>query len=145
MRRSDNNYPDDLMSSIKYGSCGEKVGYYKDVVIETFSSDMAQKTNIRWLIKKEDGANVFAMRVVTVDKGGHINSHHHPWEHEIFILEGEADIRIGLSTYHVSEGYFLYIPPNVEHEYWNSGGSILKFICMIPNNPTVKEKVKREC
>ena len=142
---SNNNYSDDPMSSLKYGPCGEKIGYYKDVVAEEFSSDMAQKTSIRWLIKKEDGANTFAMRVITVGEDGHINLHYHPWEHEIFILEGEADIQIGSNKYHVSEGHFLYIPPNVEHEYWNSGKSILKFICLIPSNPTVKEKIKREC
>ena len=129
------------MSIVRYGSCGEKVGYYKDVKAEEF----AEKTSIRWLIKKEDGANTFAMRVVEIGKGAHIDPHHHPWEHEIFILEGEGDIRIGSNKYHVSEGHFLYIPPNVEHEYWGSGKSVLKFICLIPNNPSVKEKTKREC
>ncbi len=133
------------MNTLKYGSCGEKVGYYKDVKAETFSSEMAQKTSIRWLIKEEDGASLFAMRVFTVDKQGHINAHYHPWEHEIFILEGEAIIRIGSNKYDVSKGYFIYIPPNVEHEYWNTGEGALQFICLIPNNPTTKETVKKEC
>ena len=138
----DKNIIDDEMSTVRYGSCGEKVGYYKDVEAEEFSSDLAEKTSIRWLIKKEDGAKVFAMRVIEVGEGGHINPHHHPWEHEIFILKGAADIRIGSKIYRVSSGYFLYIPPNAEHEYWHRGGETLRFICLIPNNPTVEEEKK---
>ena len=118
----------------------EKVSHYTDVKPEKVSEDMATKTWIRWLIKKEDGAPTFAMRLFTVEKEGHINAHKHPWEHEIFILDGEGEIRIGEKFYTVKKGYFIFIPPNVVHEYWNRGDSELEFLCMIPHEPTAPEE-----
>ena len=118
----------------------EKVGFYKDVDKEYFPEDQATGTVIRWLISERDGAPTFAMRYITVEKGGHINSHKHPWEHEIFILKGSGEVRIGSEIYKMSEGYFIYIPPNVEHEYWNKGEDTLEFLCMIPNKPSVPEE-----
>jgi quercetin dioxygenase-like cupin family protein len=117
-----------------------KVVYYKDVREERVSEKLAQKTWIRWLIKKEEGAPLFAMRIFRVEPGGHINAHKHPWEHEIFILSGLGEIRIGDSIKNVEKGYFVYIPPCVEHEYWNKGSDDLEFICVIPHKPTIDEK-----
>lgn len=115
------------------GSSGEKIGHYSEIPAEPVGEDMATGTTIRWLIHKEDGALLFAMRMFEVRPGGHIKAHKHPWEHEIFILEGKGRIRIGEKSYDVSEGYFVYIPPNVEHEYWNTSDSVLRFLCIIPH------------
>jgi len=122
------------------GPCGEKVGHYTDIIEENVQPDMASGTTIRWLIRKEDGAPTFAMRLFKVSRGGHINAHKHPWEHEIFVLRGRGKVRIGSREYAVQQGYFLYIPPNIEHEYWNTGGEELEFICVIPHSPTVPEE-----
>ncbi len=115
------------------GPYGEKIGHYTLVKKEKVPEDMAEKTWIRRLIRKEDGAPNFAMRVFEVEPGGHIKAHSHPWEHEIFILQGVGDIRIGDRIYRVTSGFFIYIPPNIEHEYWNKGDKPLVFICLIPH------------
>lgn len=130
---------------IVLGSCGEKVGHYSIVEKEPVSKEMATKTWIRWLIRKEDGAPTFAMRMFEIEPGGHIKSHSHPWEHEIFVLEGLGEVRIGSKVYRVTGGFFLYIPPNVEHEYWNRGNKPLKFICLIPHKPSTEEKEVKKC
>ncbi|MCD6196772.1 MAG: cupin domain-containing protein [Staphylothermus sp.] len=122
-----------MSGEIVLGSYGEKLGHYTLVKKEKVPEDMAEKTWIRWLIRKEDGAPNFAMRVFEVESGGHIKAHSHPWEHEIFVLEGVGDIRIGDRVYRVTSGFFIYIPPNVEHEYWNKGDKPLVFICLIPH------------
>ncbi len=122
-----------MSGEIVLGPYGEKLGHYTLVKKEKVPEDMAEKTWIRWLIRKEDGAPNFAMRVFEVEPGGHIKAHSHPWEHEIFVLEGVGDIRIGDRVYRVTSGFFIYIPPNVEHEYWNKGDKSLVFICLIPH------------
>jgi len=122
-----------MSGEIVLGPYGEKLGHYTLVKKEKVPEDMAEKTWIRWLIRKEDGAPNFAMRVFEVEPGGHIKAHSHPWEHEIFVLEGVGDIRIGDRVYRVTSGFFVYIPPNVEHEYWNKGDKSLVFICLIPH------------
>ncbi len=127
------------------GPCGEKIGYYELVEEQKVPDDMGTQTFVRWLIKEDDGAKAFAMRLFTIKPGGHINQHHHPWEHEIFVLEGVGEIRIGSRVYRVSQGFFIYVPPNVEHEYWNKGDKDLKFLCMIPLKPTVNSDEKIEC
>jgi quercetin dioxygenase-like cupin family protein len=50
----------------------------------------ALKVKVRWLITKEIGAENFAMRLFEIEPGGYTPLHSHPWEHEVFILEGEG-------------------------------------------------------
>ena len=133
------------MPDIKLGPCNEKVGHTDIVEKQLVSEDMATKTWIRWLIKGDDGAPTFAMRLFTVEPGGYIKPHHHPWEHEIYVLKGIGEIRIGSRIYRVTSGSFLLIPPNVEHEYTNIGEEDLEFLCMIPLKPSVTESTKKRC
>ncbi|MCE4625599.1 MAG: cupin domain-containing protein [Desulfurococcales archaeon] len=120
-------------------SCGEKVSHYSRVEEKRVPEEMASKTYIRWLIAEPEGAKNFYMRLFRMESGGHIKAHFHPWEHEIFVVRGRGRVRIGSRTYNVEEGTFLYIPPNVEHEYWSEDE--LWFICVIPSKPTA-EKVE---
>ncbi|AFZ70479.1 hypothetical protein Calag_0735 [Caldisphaera lagunensis DSM 15908] len=110
---------------------------FYEIEEEKLPEDQAQKSYIRWLLTDDDGANNFFMRLFRMEPGGHINSHFHPWEHEIFIVEGKGRVRIGSKIYNVEEGNFLFIPPNAEHEYW--ADSELRFICIIPSKPTANE------
>lgn len=111
-----------------------KVIHYTNV--ERVEVRNAERTWIRVLISKKDGAPTYAMRIFEIEPGGHIPLHDHPWEHEIFVLEGKLRIRIGDEVYEVSNGTAIYIPPNIPHEYWNVGDGILRFICTIPHKPT---------
>jgi quercetin dioxygenase-like cupin family protein len=119
------------------GSCGEKVVHYTEVEESPVPEDMAKGTYIRWLVSKEDGAPTFYMRLFRTEKDAHIKAHYHPWEHEIFVLSGKLEVRIGSKTYHVQEGTVIYIPPNVEHEYWSLEES--SFLCIIPARPSAEK------
>lgn len=88
---------------------------------------------IRWAITGKDGAPNFAMRRVEIEPGITFKPHHHPYEHEIYVLEGEGE----LLTPHgdpvrMTPETFLYVPPDEEHGYRNTGSVTLKFICVIP-------------
>jgi len=125
------------------GPCGELVGRVSEVEAKPVPQEMAEGgVRIRWLIGPEGDYN-FYMRVFEMPPGSHIKGHSHPWEHEILVLEGGGRVRIGSTTYDVGEGNFMYIPPNVEHEYW-AGERGMRFLCIIPSKPTAPEE-KVEC
>jgi len=121
------------------GPCGEKIIKLSEVEAEAVEEEKATGTFIKWFFKPEE-TPLYAMRVFEVKPGGHIKAHSHPWEHEIYVLKGKGRIRVGESFYDVEEDTAIYIPPNVIHEYWNTGESVLRFICTIPNKPTAKEE-----
>lgn len=98
----------------------------------------AKNTWIRILISTSEGLT-YAMRVFEMGVGGHIPAHKHPWEHEIFVLEGRVRIRVEDKTFDLEPYSALYIPPNKVHEYWNISNSRARFICVIPVRPTAPE------
>ena len=111
--------------------CAPKVKNWKDVKAEEVPSDKATKTTIRWIFGPGEVPN-FYMRVFEVEPGGEIFEHSHPWEHEIFILNGKGIIRINGKEIPVKEGDAIYIPPCSRHYYKNVGDEVLRFLCLIP-------------
>ncbi|RLE54235.1 MAG: cupin [Candidatus Methanomethylicota archaeon] len=110
----------------------EKVVHYTEIKCEEVKAENAKNIRIRWLISKKDGAPNFAMRLFETDRNGNSPYHQHPWEHEIFILEGEGKLIVEDREYNIKEGYAIYIPPNLKHTIKNTGEGKLKFICIIP-------------
>jgi quercetin dioxygenase-like cupin family protein len=91
--------------------------------------------SVRWLITKEMGAENFAMRLFEMKSGGYSPYHSHPWEHEVFILEGEGVVvgRGGEKNFGV--GDVIFVPPNEKHQFKNNSGKTMKFLCLIPFMP----------
>ena len=113
------------------------VGHIEDVKKEKVDMEGmdGQKTKgvwIQWLIREDQGAENYALRLFTLEPGGVIPKHQHPWEHEIFILSGEGIIGAGETEVTVHEGNFLYIEPDIPHWYRNESDKELKFLCIIP-------------
>lgn len=106
------------------------IKYYKDVPLERESD--GEKAGIRWLLSRKDGAENFAMRMIEVELGGSTPFHSHPWEHEVYVVEGESIVRISDECQHVKEEYVVYVPPGAKHTFKNSGKKVLKMICVIP-------------
>jgi len=105
----------------------------KDVGAQLVNQEGVKDTYIQVLINRENGgAENFAMRRFTVKPGGEIGLHTHNWEHEIFILEGKGILKNSHKTYEVEKNTVIYIPPNEEHYYKNTGKEDLVFLCMIP-------------
>jgi quercetin dioxygenase-like cupin family protein len=108
-----------------------KLFQYEDVVAEDAESG-AEKLRVRWLITKKIGAENFAMRLFEMDPDGYSPFHDHPWEHEVFILEGEGLVRGVGEERRFKEGDVVFIPPNEKHQFKNKGDKTVKFICLIP-------------
>lgn len=110
-----------------------KVFPYTEVEAERATEEGASKVNVRWLITKEMGAPNFAMRLFEVEPSGHSPLHTHPWEHEVFILEGEGILVGENRETKFSAGNAVFVSPNEKHQFRNSGEKPLKFLCMVPH------------
>lgn len=94
---------------------------------------VAEDKSVRWVIGKPEGAPNFAMRVIEFDEGAVFETHQHPYEHEIFVLEGEGIAHVTGKEVAMRPGIAIYVPPSEPHGYRNTSEGPLRFICVIPH------------
>jgi len=92
----------------------------------------AKGVKIRWLINEKHGAPNFAMRRFEVAPGGSTPYHSHDWEHEVYVLEGEAVAVSENGETPIGPGSVILVEPNEMHCFRNTGEKDLVFLCMIP-------------
>ena len=110
-----------------------KLFHCLDVESETAEKE-AYKLKVRWLITKDMGAENFAMRLFEMEPGGYSPLHTHPWEHEVFILEGEGTVFGGGEKQKFKAGDVIFIPPNEKHQFKNTSEKTVKFLCLVPHH-----------
>ena len=110
-----------------------KVFHYSDVKAEEAKEEGASKLKVRWLITKDLGAPNFAMRLFEMETGGYSPLHSHPWEHEVFIIEGEGTVVSEKGEKKIGAGDVVFVPPNEQHQFKNNGKKTLKFLCLVPH------------
>ncbi len=110
-----------------------KVFSYETVEAKDVKESGSAGIKVRWLITKETGAPNFAMRLFEVQQGGYSPLHTHPWEHEVFILEGEGVVFDGQKSTPFKPNDVVFVPPNECHQFKNTGKASLKFLCLIPH------------
>jgi len=103
--------------------------HYHEVLPEQVSTGIT----IRWAVGKPEGAPHFALRVIEFEPGAAFARHQHPYEHEIFVLEGEGVAEGAEGSVEMRPGVVLYIPADEPHGYRNTGTGVLRFICVIPH------------
>ena len=113
---------------------GFKAIHYSEVGADIVADKGAQRTEVRWLITKDDGAEHFAMRCFEMAPGGHSPHHAHDWEHEVFILDGECLVVCDDERREVGPGYVVFIPPNQVHHFENKSPSVVRFLCLVPHH-----------
>lgn len=102
------------------------------IPFQPVTAEGAQGTSIKELITDRDGAPTFAMRLFEIAPGGNTPLHQHPWEHEVFILSGEGELRGQNEAYPFRAGDAVFVPPNAVHTFVNTGQKPLQLLCMIP-------------
>ena len=101
---------------------------------------------VRILVGDEQQAPNFVMRQFELDPGGHTPRHLHPYEHEIYMLEGNGVVVDGDVERPLAPGYVVYVAPDDVHQFRNTGDSPMKMLCLIPNSATGKNvTVVPEC
>ena len=92
----------------------------------------AKDVKIRWLINEKQNAPNFAMRRFEVAPGGQTPFHSHPWEHEVYVIEGNAVAVSKDGETPISPGSVVLVMPDEEHNFVNNGNTDFVFLCMIP-------------
>jgi quercetin dioxygenase-like cupin family protein len=110
-----------------------KIAHYTEVSPDPVGEEGATGLSIRWVISEKDGAPNFSMRVFEVEPGGYSPYHKHPWEHEVFVLEGSGAVVQRGKEIPVSKGDVIFIPAGEEHQLKNPSEEKFEFICLIPN------------
>ncbi len=111
-----------------------KVAHYTDIPAKVFGSE-APNTSIRVLINDEnDNAPVYNLRMIEIGVEGNTPDHSHPYEHENFVVEGNGAVMIDGTWYELKQGDVVLVPANIRHQYKNTGNSVFKFLCGIPNS-----------
>jgi quercetin dioxygenase-like cupin family protein len=95
--------------------------------------------SVRWLIDERDGAPNFSMRCFEVAPGGHTPKHSHPYEHEVFVLEGDGVVLEGDVQHALRGGDVVFVKPDEVHQFRNTGDGPLKFLCLIPSSAAGKQ------
>ena len=104
-----------------------------DAMPETpMQMDGVKDVAMRIMVGRVDGAPTFAMRHFTVQPGGNTPRHAHNYEHEVYIVDGEARVEYDGSFTSVRAGDVLFIEPNRIHQFVSTGQKPLQFLCFVP-------------
>ncbi len=79
-----------------------------------------------------EGAPTFVMRVFEIEPGSATPHHNHPWEHEIFVVEGQGTLKSGNSEKPLQQGDAVTILPDELHSLLNTGKEMMRVICVVP-------------
>jgi quercetin dioxygenase-like cupin family protein len=111
-----------------------KVNHYEQVEQTPVQMEGASGCRVRWLLGPQQDTPNFAMRQFEVAPGGFTPRHSHPYEHEVFVLEGEGMVIEGQKEHRLRAGDVVYVVPNEIHQFCNTGATPLKFLCLVPNS-----------
>ena len=75
------------------------------------------------LISLEDNPPTYTMTYSVIEPGKTSSHHIHPWEHEVYIIEGSGLLICDGKEYPVKEGDGMFIPGNVDHYTLNNQSS----------------------
>lgn len=107
---------------------------FRQIKEHRISGEGILNVTMRLAVSKKDGAPTFTMRLFHIGPGGHTPSHQHPWEHEVYIIEGEGQLITEDSEHRaIHAGDFIYIDPSLTHQFQNTGTTQLSFICVVPH------------
>jgi quercetin dioxygenase-like cupin family protein len=127
----------EVFSSLARSAIGRdimKVNHFEHVQQAPVSMAGSQGCQVRWLVDENHGAPNFAMRQFEVAPGGFTPKHSHPYEHEVFVLEGAGEVLEGEVAHPLKAGDFVLVTPDEIHQFRNTGHVPLKFLCMVPNS-----------
>ena len=75
------------------------------------------------LISLDDNPATCTLTYSVIEPGKTSSHHIHPWEHEVYILEGSGVLVCDGKEYPVKEGDGMFIPGNVDHYTLNNQSS----------------------
>ena len=98
--------------------------------IEANEVEGSSKLKMRWL--NTESSSSFAVRHCEIEPGGYSPFHHHSWEHEMFVIEGDGQAIGDNELKSIGAGDSISIPSEEIHQIKNTGKKTLKILCIIP-------------
>lgn len=106
---------------------------------EALANKGAEKVTVRYLIGEREGSSRFALRLYTVEEGGHTPLDQHAYEHHVYVLHGRGVMRTddnGATLREINEADSIFIPSNAVHQFINEQREPLVFLC-VKGNPSI--------
>jgi quercetin dioxygenase-like cupin family protein len=72
------------------------------------------------------------MRRFTVEPGGTTPFHTHPWEHEVYVLEGRGVVVDESGETPLAPGHTVLVAAGEKHCFRNTGAGLFRFLCLVP-------------
>lgn len=98
----------------------------------------ARDVQIQLLLDENNGAPNFTMRRFVIQPAGQTPHHAHDWEHEVFVLEGQGELKLADRTEPIAPGEAILLRGGIEHSFHNTGNGPLAFLCLVPNGPATR-------
>ena len=92
----------------------------------------AKGATMRELLTSREGVPTFVMRLFEIEPEGSTPFHEHPWEHEVFILEGQAQVVGEQGANDLVPGDAILVFPGEKHQFVNAGQTVIRMLCLIP-------------
>ena len=92
----------------------------------------ADKATRQILIGQDENSPNFHLRYFAVQPGGHTSLDRHAHEHGVYILHGQALLKLGNDEYDLNAGDVVYIPGHEVHQFFASGQEPFGFLCVVP-------------
>lgn len=108
------------------------------VQVEGLGKKGAEKVKVRYLVDERQGSERFALRLYTVEKGGHTPLDQHEYEHQVYVLSGQGLLKQskenGQAHRTLHAGDAVFIPSNGVHQFINERDEPFEFLC-VKGNP----------
>lgn len=111
------------------------------VQVEDLAKEGAEKVRVRYLIDERHGSHRFAVRLYTVEKGGHTPLDEHAYEHQVYVLSGRGMLKQSKEAGPLKPlraGDTVFIPSKAVHQFSNEWDEPFVFLC-VKGNPTLYE------
>ena len=109
-----------------------KILHFSDAQLKEIDEDTALHASQRIVLNNTSRDHLFTLRVLELAKGGSTPWYYYEWEHEIFIHSGNGEILYKDKWIPVTEGYFIYVGKNEDHQIRNRGDEPLLIVSRIP-------------
>jgi len=109
-------------------------------MIEIEAKEMLDGVTMRMVIGPDEGAPHFNMRIFDVQPGAMTPHHAHWWEHEVFVMAGSGIVRDESGDKPISAGMALLVPGSEKHQFVNTGDTVLRFMCLVPQEWLEKQR-----
>ncbi|MBO6740175.1 MAG: cupin domain-containing protein [Phycisphaerales bacterium] len=102
--------------------------------MNTVQMEGVQGASMSVMIGRDDQAPHFAMRSFAVQPGGHTPKHQHDYEHEVYVVSGNAQVLLEGEQHELKAGDAVLVPANELHQFTvpESASEPFRFLCFVP-------------